>query len=220
MVTLFKIFSGNDSFCGNLTIHTQKIFSPKTSHLIEKKASDNLKDCLNYCCSLENCNSVTFSGILQSSTSLKKDGDQNCQLHACPLNNCLLIDASEQSIGVVSIVISRDISQIIPENTLPINNTTEKDFLTPITIEAVPETVNSTTPHSVSGIFITPANSNETFAPVWIIGIAVIITIVCVGSNLMFFVIYFCYRRSRRLRHTAEITTIKTPTLHAFNPTM
>ncbi|CEF65621.1 Zinc finger, nuclear hormone receptor-type domain and Nuclear hormone receptor, ligand-binding domain and Zinc finger, NHR/GATA-type domain-containing protein [Strongyloides ratti] len=220
VMTLFGVLQANDSFCGNLTIHTQKIFSPKTSQLVETIETDDLKDCLNYCCSLENCNSVTFSGILRSSMSLTNDNNKNCQMYSCPLNSCLLVDAPEQSTGVVSIIIGKDISKIISQNLSFNEETTTKEFPTPVTIEVIPETVKSTTSNSISSIFINPTNSSETFAPVWIIGISIIITIVCVGSNMMFFVIYFCFRRSRRLRHTAEITTIKTPTLHAFNPTI
>uniref|UniRef100_A0A0N5A2N3 Nuclear receptor domain-containing protein n=1 Tax=Parastrongyloides trichosuri TaxID=131310 RepID=A0A0N5A2N3_PARTI len=94
----------------------------------------------------------------------------------------------------------------------------QTSFPTPNAIQILPDNnVKSTTPTMNSAIFIRPTNSDEALVPVWIIGLSVIILIVCLGGNLTIFVSYFCYRRSRRLRHTAEITTIKTPTLHAFN---
>uniref|UniRef100_A0A915DW88 Uncharacterized protein n=1 Tax=Ditylenchus dipsaci TaxID=166011 RepID=A0A915DW88_9BILA len=55
-------------------------------------------------------------------------------------------------------------------------------------------------------------------APVWAVGLAIVVGVVCGGLSLALIGAYLCYRRQRSRMRTAEINTIKAPTLHAFNP--
>lgn len=57
-------------------------------------------------------------------------------------------------------------------------------------------------------------------APVWAVGLAIVIAVVCVGLNLGLLSAYICYRRQRSRKQTSQITVNKGPTLHAYNPTI
>ncbi|PAV67308.1 hypothetical protein WR25_15190 [Diploscapter pachys] len=62
-----------------------------------------------------------------------------------------------------------------------------------------------------------PPISRGSSAPYWIIGLAIIIALVCVGLNLGLLSAYICYRRQKSRKQKAHITSIKAPTLHAYN---
>uniref|UniRef100_A0AC35U063 MANEC domain-containing protein n=1 Tax=Rhabditophanes sp. KR3021 TaxID=114890 RepID=A0AC35U063_9BILA len=229
---------GEDSFCGKLTIHTQKFFQPQFSKIILSRNSSDLKECLDLCCNLETCNAVTFSGVLRPNDPNPNTLTHNCQLISCPQSTCQLTTATESANGVVSILLSRDPSPIVslissyyvPDITttttteipvIPVETSTELITTTPLTTnisDSLPSLNESPTNQSSSSISISPNIFQEKYTPVWAIGLGFIIAFVCIGASFALVGTYICYRRSSRLRHTAEITTIKSPTLHAFNP--
>ncbi|KAH7730099.1 Protein Y47G6A.32 [Aphelenchoides avenae] len=65
----------------------------------------------------------------------------------------------------------------------------------------------------------TPIFLQSQLMPVWAAGIAIVLGVVCLGTTLALCSAFLCYRRQKTRMRTAEITTIKAPTLHAFNPT-
>ncbi|KAL3104325.1 hypothetical protein niasHT_029110 [Heterodera trifolii] len=55
--------------------------------------------------------------------------------------------------------------------------------------------------------------------PVWAIGLAIVITVICLGLIASLFCAFLCYRRHKLRMRTLEFTgPKKMPTLHAFNP--
>uniref|UniRef100_A0A914HFH1 MANSC domain-containing protein n=1 Tax=Globodera rostochiensis TaxID=31243 RepID=A0A914HFH1_GLORO len=63
-----------------------------------------------------------------------------------------------------------------------------------------------------------PLRANAT--PVWAIGLAIVITVVCLGLLATLLCAFLCYRRHKLRMRTLEFNgPKKMPTLHAFNPT-
>jgi hypothetical protein len=65
--------------------------------------------------------------------------------------------------------------------------------------------------------------TREELAPIWAIGLAIIVAIVCLGTNIALLCSYLCYRRRRVRMQGSDISRVgglgvKAPTLHAFNP--
>ena len=77
--------------------------------------------------------------------------------------------------------------------------------------------------------FVTSSNINSStvslthqflsqYTPVWAVGIAIVIAVVCIGLNLVLVSAFCCYKRHKNRMRSENFTHIKTPTLHAFNP--
>ncbi|KAL3091192.1 hypothetical protein niasHT_028434 [Heterodera trifolii] len=55
--------------------------------------------------------------------------------------------------------------------------------------------------------------------PVWAIGLAIVITVICLSLIASLFCAFLCYRRHKLRMRTLDFTgPKKMPTLHAFNP--
>ncbi|KAI1726929.1 MANEC domain-containing protein [Ditylenchus destructor] len=90
----------------------------------------------------------------------------------------------------------------------------------------------STTTSSSDSAKHNPFHTNadaELLTPVWAIGLAIVIGVVCGGLSLALIGAYLCYRRQRSRMRTTHInnpvglksnTPISGPRLHAFNPTI
>ncbi|KAJ1351605.1 hypothetical protein KIN20_007690 [Parelaphostrongylus tenuis] len=89
------------------------------------------------------------------------------------------------------------------------------------TVSSTPSAL-STTSSSAAPMTSTEKNSlmTGTFAPVWAVGLAVVIAVACVGLNLGLLSAYICYRRQNSHKHSAQIFANKGPRLHAYNPTI
>ncbi|VDN01783.1 unnamed protein product [Thelazia callipaeda] len=144
----------SDVFCGNLTVYQRRWMLEKTM-VLASRATTDLKQCLHICCSLTNCDGVTFVGVVE-----KKTAQENCLLIKC-------YDGCEFS--------------------------TDSDEL----FEGV-------------SVRITPSRKYS------YICLIIVISVFCIGFNIILISAYICWRRKKIQKRKAHISTITT--LHAFNP--
>ncbi|CAG9531295.1 unnamed protein product [Cercopithifilaria johnstoni] len=90
--------SGSDAFCGNLTVYRRK-WSLENAVVLVSRITEDLKRCLHVCCSLTDCQGVTFIGVVE------KLAQENCLLIKCD-GECLFDTITEFSEGV-SVKITR-----------------------------------------------------------------------------------------------------------------
>ncbi|CAJ0593726.1 unnamed protein product [Cylicocyclus nassatus] len=212
-----------DVFCGNLTIFEQQRFGANSVALSSQETSD-LKQCLELCCSVINCRGVTFTGVI-----IPHKGEPNCLLVACRGESCEMNERAEYSDGLISVLIDR--TQVEPtvsanfsllhSTTVAFDATTTDAFETSSPIySTVTPFGSSTVPFEENTTTATHKASSMALAPVWAVGLAIVIAVVCVGLNLGLLSAYICYRRQNSRKHTMQITANKGPTLHAYNPTI
>ncbi|VDO18470.1 unnamed protein product [Heligmosomoides polygyrus] len=151
---------------------------------------DNLDD-------RQHCRGVTFTGVI-----VPHKGEPNCLLVGCR-DRCEMNERAEYTDGLLSVLINRTevgirIGDLYSETSMP---------RTPSFAKA---NGSSTIINIVTG----------SLAPVWAVGLAIVIAVVCVGLNLGLLSAYICYRRQRSRKQTSQITVNKGPTLHAYNPTI
>lgn len=102
MFTYLQRCLANDVFCGNLTVYQRK-WSPESSKVLASRTTPDLKQCLHICCSLANCQGVTFVGVVE-----KKIAQENCLLIGC-YGECQFESESDLTEGV-SVKITRTAS--------------------------------------------------------------------------------------------------------------
>ncbi|CAJ0566927.1 unnamed protein product, partial [Mesorhabditis spiculigera] len=225
-----------DIFCGSLTVYEQQRFGSNAIN-ISSQATDDLKQCLELCCNIPNCRGVTLLGIISP-----RPGEPNCQLVGCRGGDCLLAPKGNFNDGVLSVVLKRD----GPTQTTPqLAGTAGMDsdgrligapaatpkYTTAASI-TIPEffTPSRASSGDFSGFEISSTTTvppppdydhNEKLSralqPVWAVGLAIVIAVVCVGLSLGLLSAYICYKRQKNRKQRAEITRPKLPTLHAFN---
>uniref|UniRef100_A0AC34QKY8 MANSC domain-containing protein n=1 Tax=Panagrolaimus sp. JU765 TaxID=591449 RepID=A0AC34QKY8_9BILA len=100
-----EISKAEDVFCGGLTVHKQQWLAKTVATISSQKTSD-LKECLNICCSIPNCNAVTFMGFISNNS--KETPSTNCLMFSCR-ENCVVVDRPSAAEGVVSVIINRAI---------------------------------------------------------------------------------------------------------------
>ncbi|TKR93328.1 hypothetical protein L596_007806 [Steinernema carpocapsae] len=211
LLLLCSVASSQDVFCGHLSVFKQQWFSKTASTLSSQRTSD-LKECLQQCCNVPNCKGVTFMGVIEESS------DANCMLVNCLSTRCELSEKSVLTKGIISVLINRT------KRTDEESASSAASAFTASPTSLKPDSTSSssverdTTPE--------PANLLDRFvrfevAPIWVIGVAIVVVIVCIGLNIGLLTAYLCYRRRRNKRHTAQISggAHKSTTLHAFNPT-
>ncbi|KAL3997709.1 hypothetical protein ACH3XW_12035 [Acanthocheilonema viteae] len=93
--------SGSDVFCGNLTVYQRK-WSLENAMVLVSRITEDLKRCLHICCSLTDCQGVTFIGVVE-----KQMIQENCLLIKCH-GECFVDSTTELSEGV-SVKITRAI---------------------------------------------------------------------------------------------------------------
>ncbi|EYC32499.1 hypothetical protein Y032_0003g1615 [Ancylostoma ceylanicum] len=205
-----------DVFCGTLTVFEQQRFGTNSIALSSQETSD-LKQCLELCCSVMNCRGVTFTGVIVPHT-----GQPNCLLVACRGDSCEMNQRAEYSDGLISVLINRTQMQpILDTNVTLLENATT-------TIQSTTSTTSTMAPLPATTAAITETTSEkasersvpQSLAPVWAVGLAIVIAVVCVGLNLGLLSAYICYRRQKSRKQTAQISANKGPTLHAYNPTL
>uniref|UniRef100_A0A1I7W7J5 G domain-containing protein n=1 Tax=Heterorhabditis bacteriophora TaxID=37862 RepID=A0A1I7W7J5_HETBA len=207
-----KTIEAFDVFCGNLTVFEQRRFGSNSIALSSQETTD-LKQCLELCCSILNCRGVTFIGIISP-----RPGEPNCLLVGCRTNNCEVNIPSKNEDGVVSLLLSR---------TTPLSkNVQERPQYAVILIESTTHTISSeltdeylntssqiivTTSVDAKNITQRPSERVLTgsLAPVWAVGLAIVIAVVCVGLNLGLLSAYICYRRQKARKQSANISTVK-----------
>lgn len=271
LLLMISLCGGTDVFCGQLTVYKQQWFEKSTLTLGARTSAD-LKDCLNFCCGIPDCQAVTFMGFLKNSPN----PTANCVMFTCgPSGECQTVTDPVATDGVVSVVIknaptsaqsdSKDetaVAELLSNSTQPPTNQTMTDPEVETTSSddttAAPTVVfgdddegasppeptkakkmsnepqqNSTNtsapqhPRSQPRATTTHApvavTTESTFlsdlAPVWVIGILIVITVTCAGTCLVLLSVYFCVRRSKTKMRSQPITSLKAGTLHAFNPT-
>ncbi|CAD5206307.1 unnamed protein product [Bursaphelenchus okinawaensis] len=84
----------------------------------------------------------------------------------------------------------------------------------------VPSTRRSYTTTTIvtSTTFTQSFMTKAAIAPVWSVGLGLVLLVVCVGLNITAVTLYLCYRRKNVRRRDPPVNTIKTSTLHAFPP--
>ncbi|KAK5973527.1 hypothetical protein GCK32_002355 [Trichostrongylus colubriformis] len=139
-------------------------------------------------------------------------------------------ERAEYTDGLISVLINR--TQMQTETSTPTNSSFIEEIaavpLDSSSITSLPSLPSlSTLPGSDESIgdtstTIKPTAQVETgsLAPLWAVGVAIVIAVVCVGLNLGLLSAYICYRRKRSRKQTAQITINKGPTLHAYNPAL
>uniref|UniRef100_A0A8R1EBN5 MANEC domain-containing protein n=1 Tax=Caenorhabditis japonica TaxID=281687 RepID=A0A8R1EBN5_CAEJA len=100
LLFLVPLVRAEDVFCGELEIFNEQRFGVGAV-TVSSQTTGDLKQCLDVCCSIPNCDGVTFEGI----TSSEFD-DANCLLVACE-PKCHFNTPSAGSSGVLSVLINR-----------------------------------------------------------------------------------------------------------------
>nr|CDJ98239.1 Hypothetical protein CBG11990 [Haemonchus contortus] len=187
------------------------------SEAISSQETADLKQCLELCCNIINCHGVTFTGVI-----VPHEGQPNCHLVRCR-DHCLMSERTENTDGLISVIINRTQSELpSPTNSslidvVVVTETLDRGTIAPSTDagDHNPEATTFLAP-------IRPTDRIETgsLAPIWAVGVAIVIAVVCIGLNLGLLSAYICYRRKRSRKQTAQITINKGPTLHAYNPTL
>uniref|UniRef100_A0A1I7Y745 MANEC domain-containing protein n=1 Tax=Steinernema glaseri TaxID=37863 RepID=A0A1I7Y745_9BILA len=206
---LLPLASSQDVFCGHLSIYKQQWFS-KTATKLSSQRTFDLKECLQQCCNIPNCKGVTFVGVIEDVSD-----DSNCILVSCPATGCTLNDKNVLTEGILSVFVNRtsEATTLRPA-VLPSNDSSEEPTSAAVTSPPV-EMQTTPEPWNLLDRFV-----RSEVVPIWVIGIAIIVVIVCIGLNVGLLGAYLCYRRRRNKRHTAQISGgMKSATLHAFNPT-
>uniref|UniRef100_A0AAF5Q0Z3 Uncharacterized protein n=1 Tax=Wuchereria bancrofti TaxID=6293 RepID=A0AAF5Q0Z3_WUCBA len=118
---------GSDVFCGNLTVYRRK-WSLENAVVLVSRTTEDLKQCLHICCSLTDCQGVTFVGVVE-----KKIAQENCLLIKC-YGECQFDTASTELSEGVSVKITRTIQNFtvndIESTNIPLLKGTDK--LTPV----------------------------------------------------------------------------------------
>ncbi|CAO4361509.1 unnamed protein product [Caenorhabditis nigoni] len=117
---LIKSSRGVDVFCGQLEIFNEKRFG-QGAITVSSQTTTDMKQCLDVCCSIPNCDGVTFEGI----TSTEFD-DANCLLVSCNPTCQFNGPSTLNSSGVLSVLIHR-----IRNETTTIPTTTTKSSYIP-----------------------------------------------------------------------------------------
>ncbi|VIO95550.1 Uncharacterized protein BM_BM6627 [Brugia malayi] len=100
---------GSDVFCGNLTVYRRK-WSLENAVVLVSRTTEDLKQCLHICCSLADCQGVTFIGVVE-----KKMAQENCLLIKC-YSECQFDIASAELSEGVSVKITRAIQNFTADN--------------------------------------------------------------------------------------------------------
>ncbi|CAD6194758.1 unnamed protein product [Caenorhabditis auriculariae] len=180
-----------DVFCGELSVFEEQRFGRGAVTLSSQTTSD-LKQCLDICCSIPNCEGVTFEGILIEGE------DSNCLLVGCN-SVCTLNEPRRFADGVVSVLVAR-----------------KKEASSNKTAVLTDLSSNSTRPSLIGEVVL-----RSRLTPIWVLAIAISVAVVCVGLNVALFLAYCCYCRRKRRSQKAHISTPKAgPTLHAYNPSV
>jgi hypothetical protein len=240
---IFKAIA-EDVFCGPLTIYKQQWLARHAS-TISSQTTQDLKECLDICCSIPNCNAVTFMGFISNSS--QEAATTNCMMFSCN-EKCVVVDRPTAAEGVISVIINKTttvvsslpLSQGITSTTLasillPNIEETETQLppIIPSTFPRPPEGFssgrNSTAINDGSSLPSTSSTKNSTMPsstrsalsgifPIWVVGLAIVIAVCCIGVNVVLLSAFCCYKRHKH-RMRSENFTIKPATLHAFNPT-
>uniref|UniRef100_A0A7E4VTM2 MANEC domain-containing protein n=1 Tax=Panagrellus redivivus TaxID=6233 RepID=A0A7E4VTM2_PANRE len=259
VAALSPLVIADDVFCGQLMIHKQQWLARAASTISSQTTAD-LKECINICCSIPNCNAVTFMGFI-SNTS-QEATSVNCLMFSCE-GKCVVVDRPSAAEGVVSVVINKTSTETratAEAQGTPINapDTTEGVFLPsssnegpstmapdsiPITFPRPPdmlsgdnngnivtESMPSASPNNTYNGTVSSHRTNSStissthiflskYTPIWAVGIAIVVAVVCIGVNVVLVSAFCCYKRHKnRMRSETFTPHIKAPTLHAFNP--
>ncbi|CCD72576.2 MANSC domain-containing protein [Caenorhabditis elegans] len=121
LVLLVTNIEGIDVFCGQLEIFNEQRFG-QGAITVSSQTTTDMKQCLDVCCSIPNCDGVTFEGI----TSTDFD-DSNCLLVSCEPECQFNGPSTQHSSGVLSVLIHR----IRNETTTPPTPSTTKSSYIP-----------------------------------------------------------------------------------------
>ncbi|CAI4222521.1 unnamed protein product [Auanema sp. JU1783] len=206
-----------DVFCGRLSVYEQQRFG-LGSYAISSQVTTDLKQCIEICCGILNCDGVTFTGIF----SARADEEPNCLLVGCRHSRageitCGLTDKVDDAEGLISVTLARNQSTTVAPQSIHLNL---NDSLADSSAEISGSSTTYRPDLQFNAEFSTnrPYGEPHSLAPVWAVGLAIVIAVVCVGLNLSLLSAYICYRRKQSRKQTAQISTIKGPTLHAYNP--
>lgn len=109
----------SDVFCGKLSVYKQQWFNTRSTAISSQK-TDDLKQCLELCCNIPNCDAVTFMGVLEN-----RRGEANCMLVNCN-GECGIREKTVTTDGVVSVIISRRDAQKTTERTFTANDSRQE----------------------------------------------------------------------------------------------
>ncbi|CAB3407363.1 unnamed protein product [Caenorhabditis bovis] len=128
---LFNRIDAIDTFCGQLEVFNEQRFGDGAVTVSSQTTSD-LKQCLDVCCAIPNCDGVTFEGI----TNPEFD-DANCLLVSCE-PRCHLNAPNRHSAGVLSVLVHRE-KEVTTTTEIPIttNHHPVGRSLTPFWVLAV-----------------------------------------------------------------------------------
>jgi hypothetical protein len=238
---VFKVFA-EDVFCGKLAIYKQQWLARQASTISSQTTAD-LKECLDICCSIPNCNAVTFMGFISNSS--QEVPTTNCMLFKCN-ERCVVVDRPSAAEGVISVIINKtnaassiSFSQGTPSTTLTSlllpNDEEAETQLPPIIPSTFPRPPEGLPPErnltfTSNGSYSSPVHASNTTTPsstrsalnaifpIWVVGLAIVIAVVCIGVNVVLLSAFCCYKR-HKTRMRSENFNLKPPTLHAFNPT-
>ncbi|KIH66308.1 hypothetical protein ANCDUO_03363 [Ancylostoma duodenale] len=104
--------------------------------------------------------------------------------------------------------------------TLPDSATTTPTSTTSTSTSTTPSPTTTAEMMETTSEKASERSVQHSLAPVWAVGLAIVIAVVCVGLNLGLLSAYICYRRQKSRKQTAQISANKGPTLHAYNPTL
>ncbi|KAE9549861.1 hypothetical protein FO519_006933 [Halicephalobus sp. NKZ332] len=158
-------------------------------------------------------------------------------------DKCVVVDRPTAAEGVISVIINRTIPTTTISPILPLVNEevgvpqpteglSSSEFI-PSSFPRPPIGIN--TPSAIFEVPTRPPDfdqninvSSSTFSstheflaqytPVWAVGVAIVIAVVCIGLNVVLVSAFCCYKRHKNRMRSENFTHIKAPTLHAFNP--
>ncbi|VDM82785.1 unnamed protein product, partial [Strongylus vulgaris] len=164
---------------------------------------------------ITDCRGVTFTGVI-----IPHKGEPNCLLVACRGDSCDVNERAEYNDGLISVLINR--TQVTSSRELlgnaafpfaPCLFTTEAQEVEPtasanfslvhsttLTLGALSSTYVTVAPIASSTAGVTEPTTQRAsmaLAPVWAVGLAIVIAVVCVGLNLGLLSAYICYRRQK-----------------------
>ncbi|CAI5439117.1 unnamed protein product [Caenorhabditis angaria] len=140
LIFFVKFSQAIDVFCGQLEVFNEQRYG-LGAITVSSQSTVDLKQCLDVCCQIPNCDGVTFEGITANDFN-----EPNCLLVSCdPI--CQLNPPNQKSSGILSVILHRQRNTTTTTTTTEMslsNSTTPYEFkaaLTPFWVLAIAITV-------------------------------------------------------------------------------
>ncbi|KAL7070970.1 hypothetical protein ACQ4LE_009942 [Meloidogyne hapla] len=226
------VSKNQEEICGKFEIHKQQRIDSINSVLLrieEGQKVGSFNECLERCCNITKCSAITFTGFLTKTSDLNSTNPSKCLLFSCINKSSFNIDGrcqfnkgtnEEINIGLLSVEILRETLNN-ESNLNEGNKINEKDLQLNGEIDyKIKQIRYEERNHSVLNL----STWDEMFPldpqhiPVWIIGLAIVVSVVGFGILLGLFVSFLFYKSYRSRMRSAEFSRKKIQMLHAFNP--